>query len=165
MPSITGEIVIARPPEVVFDVVADERNEPRYNRRMVAAELLTPGPVGAGTRSRALIRSGRSRVEVEVELTRYERARVLGSRSRSSLRLGRLWPMFDTEGTMTFAPVPGGTCMRWSWRVRPRGPLRLFPRFVARTGARQEQRIWHALKELLERGDTAVAPGGGPPAG
>lgn len=30
---IEGEIVINRPPEEVFDVVADERNEPKYNPR------------------------------------------------------------------------------------------------------------------------------------
>jgi hypothetical protein len=29
---IAGDIVIRRPVEEVFDVVADERNEPRYNR-------------------------------------------------------------------------------------------------------------------------------------
>jgi hypothetical protein len=43
---ITGEIVIARPVEEVFDFVADERNEPLYNRRMRSAEKTTPGPVG-----------------------------------------------------------------------------------------------------------------------
>jgi uncharacterized protein YndB with AHSA1/START domain len=31
---IDGEIVIAAPVEQVFDMVADERNEPRYNPRM-----------------------------------------------------------------------------------------------------------------------------------
>jgi hypothetical protein len=32
---IEGEIVIDRPVEEVFDVVADERNEPRYNPRLL----------------------------------------------------------------------------------------------------------------------------------
>ena len=31
---IEGEIVITRPVEEVFDFVADERNEPRYNPHM-----------------------------------------------------------------------------------------------------------------------------------
>jgi hypothetical protein len=31
MADINGEIIIHRPVEEVFDFVADERNEPRYN--------------------------------------------------------------------------------------------------------------------------------------
>lgn len=34
MVRIEGEIVINRPVEEVFDLVADETNEPRYNPRM-----------------------------------------------------------------------------------------------------------------------------------
>ena len=53
MVRIEGEIVINRPMEEVFDFVADERNEPRYNPHMRRAELITKGPVGVGTRHRA----------------------------------------------------------------------------------------------------------------
>ena len=38
MSHIEGEIVIARPPEAIFDFVADECNEPRFNPKMVRAE-------------------------------------------------------------------------------------------------------------------------------
>jgi hypothetical protein len=57
MARIDGEIVISRPVEEVFDFVADERNEPRYNPRMVSSELLTPEPVGLGSRFRAEMRT------------------------------------------------------------------------------------------------------------
>jgi hypothetical protein len=33
----------------VFDFVAAERNEPLYNPRLERVELLTAGPIGAGT--------------------------------------------------------------------------------------------------------------------
>ena len=46
MVAIEGEISIARPPEVVFDFVADERNEPRVNPQMLRAEKLSPGLIG-----------------------------------------------------------------------------------------------------------------------
>ena len=49
---IAGEIIIGRPVDVVFDYVADQSNEPRYNRRMVRAEKVTAGPVGTGTHKR-----------------------------------------------------------------------------------------------------------------
>ena len=46
MVQIEGEIVIDRPADEVFDFVVDERNEPSYNPRIIAA------PLAAGTRMR-----------------------------------------------------------------------------------------------------------------
>ena len=57
MVHIEGEIVIERPPEAVFDFVADERNEPRYNPRMLRVEQISAGPIGLGTRFRAEVAS------------------------------------------------------------------------------------------------------------
>jgi hypothetical protein len=41
MTHICGEVTIDAPVEEVFDLVADERNEPRYNPRIVRAEKLS----------------------------------------------------------------------------------------------------------------------------
>jgi len=49
---VEGEIVIERPVEEVFDYVADERHEPNFNSRMSRVQLLTPGPIGAGSQFR-----------------------------------------------------------------------------------------------------------------
>lgn len=50
MAHVDGEIIINRPVGEVFDFVADERNEPRYNPQMLRAELVTAGPIGRGAR-------------------------------------------------------------------------------------------------------------------
>ena len=50
MAKIEGEILIGRPAEEVFDFVADSRNEPSFNPAMAGVELLTPLPIGVGTR-------------------------------------------------------------------------------------------------------------------
>ena len=50
MAPVEGEIIINRPVEEVFDFVADERNEPHYNPRMVRAEKISEGQIGSGTR-------------------------------------------------------------------------------------------------------------------
>ena len=46
MARIEGEIAINRPVDEVFDFVADERYEPRYNPRMARVEKLSPGQIG-----------------------------------------------------------------------------------------------------------------------
>lgn len=80
MARIAGKILIARPVEVVFDCVADQRNEPKYNPRMVRSERLTDGPIGVGTRFGATMTSGRRRTDMVVETTEYDRPRRLASK-------------------------------------------------------------------------------------
>lgn len=48
MTKIRGGIVIGRPLDVVFDMVADQRNEPSYNPLMTYSEKLTDGPIDVG---------------------------------------------------------------------------------------------------------------------
>jgi uncharacterized protein YndB with AHSA1/START domain len=145
MSSISGEIVINRPVEEVFDFVADERNEPRFNPRMLRADKLSPGPIGLGTRFRAEMTSRQRPVEMTMENTGYERPRRLASTTRLST--------MEIRGTLTFDPVSGGTRMRWAWDLQPRGVLKLLTPMVVRLGQRQEQRIgptsstcWNPIK-------------------
>ena len=81
MPCVEGEIVIHRPAEVVFDFVADERNEPRYNPRMVSAETLSTGQNGVGTQFRAEMKTRRQTVPMIIE---YQRPWRLASSTRLS---------------------------------------------------------------------------------
>jgi hypothetical protein len=142
MAHITGEIIIARPVEAVFDFVADERNEPRYNPNLRRAEQITAGPIGCGTRFRAdAIQWGRP-VPMTIEYTAYERPRRLASATHLAT--------MEIRGELSFAPVPAGARMRWSWDVAPQGLLKLATPLVARLGRRQETTIWTGLKRYLE---------------
>lgn len=140
MARITGHIRIAAPAEQVFDTVADSRNEPSFNPAMTGAELLTPPPVGLGTRFR--VRMGRAGLEMLVELTEFDRPRRLGSRTASSV--------METSGALTFAADGGGTVMSWDWQARPKGWLRLLGPLSGPLGGRMERRIWTRLKHQLE---------------
>ena len=77
---------------------------------MTGVDLLTPPPVGLGTRFRA--RMGKTGMEMLVELTEFQRPHRLGSRTASS--------MMETSGTLTFAADGEHTLMSWDWQVRPR---------------------------------------------
>ena len=79
MVTIEGSTTIARPVEDVFDLVADERNEPRYNPQMTAVEKLTPGPIGTGTRWSATVDSRGRPMPMEIEVTGYDRPHRLAS--------------------------------------------------------------------------------------
>jgi hypothetical protein len=142
MTRIEGEILIGRPVDAVFDFVADQRNEPRYNPRMVRADKATAGPVGKGTVFRSAARSMGRTADMLIELTAYDRPR----------RLAQITVMrqADIDGTLTFEPVPAGTRMRWSWRVRPKGTARLLAPVINWLGRRQERVIWSSLKRYLE---------------
>jgi Polyketide cyclase / dehydrase and lipid transport len=142
MARIAGELVINRPVDEVFDFVADERNEPRYNPRIRRAEKLSPGPIGRGTRFRAeAVTRGRT-VGMTIDYTAYERPRQLGS----SIHMAAA----DILGTLRFDPVPDGTRMSWSWEMRLRGLYRLLTPIIVGAGRRQEQANWAGLKRFLE---------------
>ncbi len=131
---------IAAPVGQVFDTIADSRNEPSFNPAMTGVELLTPPPVGLGTRFRA--HTGRAGMEMLVELTEFDRPHRLGSRTASS--------MMETSGVLIFAAEGDSTVMSWDWQVRPKGRLRVLGPLFGPVGGRMERRIWTRLKHQLE---------------
>ncbi len=109
-------------------------------------ELLTPLPIGLGTRFRA--RMGRAGKQMLVELTEFDRPHRLGSRTTSS--------MMQTSGTLTFAADGDGTVMSWDWQVHPKGWMRMPGPLSGPLGGRMERRIWTSMKRYLE--NTAALP-------
>ena len=148
MARVEGQVIIHRPVDEVFDFVADERNEPRYNPQMRRVEQTSAGPIGVGTTFRAESMSRGRPVEMTITFTHYERPRRLTSSTHLST--------MDIRGTLTFDPVADGTRMRWSWELEPRGILKLMTPVIAVIGRRQERTIWTDLKRYLEA--RAVAP-------
>jgi hypothetical protein len=146
MARVTGSIVIDRPVEEVFDAVADQTNEPRYNASMTASRQVTAGPIDVGTHFLATILSRGRPMEVDIEVTRHERPRVLGTRS--------VMAGSTAVGELRLEPVASGTRFSWDWDVTVAGPARLLGPLVAIIGRRQERAIWTGLKDWLENGGT-----------
>jgi hypothetical protein len=136
---ISGDIVIGRPPEVVFDVLADERRRADFDPRRVRTEKVTPGPIGPGTRFEATVRTGGDTADMTVEYTTVDRPWQLASTSTTTSA--------RVVGRLTLERVPEGTRLWWSWNVRPTGWRRL----LRVAGNRQERLIWTELKRHLEQ--------------
>ncbi|HEX5532544.1 MAG TPA: SRPBCC family protein [Actinomycetales bacterium] len=142
MVHIQGSVVIRRPIEDVFAVVADPTLEPRYNAIMASSEKVTPGPVRVGTRFRDVTR-GFGGGEMTVEVTEIEPPNSFRTRTASAL--------MTTEGGLSLRQVEGGTELSWSWQVRPLGWLRATTPLLALFGRRLERRTWTGLKRYLEQ--------------
>ena len=142
MTRISGEVTIDAPVEEVFDLVADERNEPRYNPRIVRAEKLSEGPVGRGARFVAVPKGMGARGTMTLEILEYDRPYRLHNVVRSSY--------MHVDGTLTFENVDGGTRLRWDWEMGLVGPTRVFSPLLALIGPRWERQNWMGLKQYME---------------
>lgn len=141
MPRITGQIVIDAPVEEVFDVVADERNEPAYNPRIKRAEMIGEEPVGRGSR---FVAQPRRAGEMAVEIVEYERPHRLRNVVRSRA--------MHVDGVLTFVERGGRTTMSWEWDVALHGLTRVLTPLLTLVGPGWERRNWVGLKRYLESG-------------
>ncbi len=147
MSKITGEILIDRPIDVVFDFVSDERNEPLYNPALLHSDKITDGPVAVGTRFHATHKSARGPVDMDVAVTAFDPPRRMASRTTMS------WS--EIEGELAFESVGSSTKMRWVWEVRPKGVGNVLRPLVGVIGRRSERACWEGLKRYLESHEPA----------
>ena len=143
MVHIVGDVIISAPLEDVFDMVADARNEPTYNPRIVRAEKTSVGQVGRGTTFSVEPRGAGRLGEMTVEILVYDRPHLLRTYVRSS--------SFEVAGLVTFTAGPDGTRLGWDWDMRMLGHLRLLTPVLRVVGPRWERRNWIDLKRYMEQ--------------
>src|SRR5687768_9783721 len=107
---------MARPVEDVFAVLSDVENVPRWSRNTIEEKLITPGPLGVGSRRRAVIKGFAGRPMVNrAEMIEFEPNRKMVIDIDAPL-LGRI--------VIDFLPVAEGTRLDWTADFSPRGILR-----------------------------------------
>jgi len=129
---------IACPPEQVYDMLADMRNEARWNSRFSSAELRSDEPIGAG--SRFAIVNGGSRYDVEI--TTYERPSRLVFEARGKP---------DLTIAYTVTPTDEGTNLESDLDFRPRGVLKLLFPLLGPVIRRDVPKQFASFKALCER--------------
>lgn len=134
-----SDLHVAASPEDVFDRLADMRNELEWNPATVEMAKATEGDIGRGTRFEGKMK----RVgPMHMEITEYERPRRLTMRGG-----GR--PAYVDFGA-TFEPADGGTRVRTTLAMEPKGIAKLFSPLMARQVPRQEEETMQGFKRWTE---------------
>ena len=135
---VTTTTRIACPPEDVFGMLADLRNDTQWNSRVSSAELRSPEPIGPGSRF-AIVNGGTA---YDVTIARYDRpSRLVFAASGKP----------DLTIAYAFTPTAEGTELESDFDFRPSGALKvLFPLF-APVIRRDVPKQYASLKALCER--------------
>ena len=151
------EVLIQCDPVTAFDLLADVRNESRWNKAVSVAELRSDDPIREGSKFLTVYRG----MENEVALTAFDRPDhlVVAASSKN----------VDIDTTCTFARESGGTRLVVSTDVRPKGftsVLAPLLRMMVRREVAKKYRDGQAghrerIRRLLE---LITSPGGKPSA-
>ena len=113
---IDRDIVIARPPEVVFDYLADVERFPQWQPAIERAERVTPGPLEPGSRVRLVVRAPTGPTELLGVVDALERPSLLGVRSQGG-------PV-EVTARCTIVPEGAGSRLRLTASIDLKGMLR-----------------------------------------
>jgi uncharacterized protein YndB with AHSA1/START domain len=135
---VTASTRIECPPERVFDVLADVRNDRRWNSRVSSAELRSSEPVGPGSRFE-LVNGG---VHYDVTLTTYEWPSRLVLEARGKPDLTIAYALTSTGS---------GTDLHSEFDFRPAGAQKVLFALVGPLIRRDVPKQFAALKAFCER--------------
>ena len=135
-------IVINRPIEEVFAVLANLENDIKWRSEWVETRKTSEGPIGVGSTFCLTGEFLGRRVPTTYEVIEYEPNRSAAWKVVS----GPLPLKFQR----TFEPVEGGTCFTIRYEVEVRGFFKLVMSLLARPVKRQHQGDLRKVKELME---------------
>ena len=110
---IRSSVVVNAPIDVAWEAIADIPSQPRWMLEMKAVRILTPAPIGVGTRAEADVRIFGMGVTDPIEITAWEPP------ARFAIRhLG----FFSGAGEIILKAEPGdgATLVTWDERLAPR---------------------------------------------
>lgn len=142
---VEGEILIAAPVERVFDCWAALERSPEHQPATIERRKLTDGPVGRGTRYRAADRWPGRTVRFEMELTSYERPRMIAATWDTPMAGG--WEA-------SFAPAADSdqTRMEFRARISPSGVRGLLEPLLRRWAQKQVEKSLESFRDWIEAG-------------
>ena len=101
MASFSRTVTVPQPPAEVFPWLLDEDKVPRWTGRLEAYEVLGDGALGPGTRIRQVLTVSGQKLDLELEIVRYEPPSFAESRFSTN--------GLDVVTTYTLREAGGGT--------------------------------------------------------
>lgn len=142
---VEKSIWINRPAQDIFDFHADHANRVAWHDHVTRSEMITPPPVGLGSRFEAdNITAGRT-VSMEIEITASDRPHAYSYRAHTASAV--------VDSHQTFTAEKGGTRFHVRIELHFKGLARLFGRYLLRFGL--EDHFETAVKELKEEMEEA----------
>jgi len=140
VPPIESLVVIDAPIERVWAVLADIEGQPRWMADMKSVRLLTPPPVGVGTRGESTVRILGMSVTDPVTVTEFQPPTRFSVEHEGA---------FTGSGTFELEPGADGTTTVVRWVETLRAPV--FPHLGARAGFPVLSAVFQADLERLRR--------------
>jgi ligand-binding SRPBCC domain-containing protein len=144
MPAIDHTITVGAPAAAVFPYLTDPDKAVAWQSSLREARFAPEGPMQAGTRITEVRKILGRRMESTVEVTEFERERLLAGRVVSG--------PFPWEFRYTFDEADGSTRMNVHLEGEPAGFFRIAEPLVVRAMTRELKSDFATLKELVESG-------------
>jgi uncharacterized protein YndB with AHSA1/START domain len=146
---VENEVEIARPPEEVFEFLADGEKLPEWMRDFKSVEKTSDGPVGKGTKYKyRLSKPDKVSTFEYVDFEPGRRAAWEGPPVKTGP--GGLAP----RGRFELEPTRDGTKVLAAYEPEPHGYMKVMGPVVAYTLRKDSARDLERLKEILEEGES-----------
>lgn len=133
---------IERPPQEVFDFVADPANDRKWRDSAVSAEWLSEGPIGVGSKLKSVDKMMGRKIESTSEVTAYDPPHKLGQE-----KLGGPVPF---EFTIVLEPDGSGTKLTMAGQAEVGGFFKLAEGLVGKQFEKQLDTDFKGLVRVLE---------------
>ena len=146
---VAESVIIHRPISEVFAFVTTPENSSRWQSATVETKMITPGPVGVGTRMSHVGKFMGRRIQVTASVTEYvpNRRYRYDSVFRSTAYFLRY----------TFETAEEGTKLTLDSEIEPTGMFKLLAPLIVRMTERMYRKDLDKMKQVLEIGGPVVA--------
>ena len=130
-----------RPVEQVFAFVADSHRLPMWQSNLIKSELITEGPLRAGSRFHEVRLVRQKETEIQGEMTAFEPNRRFATKTLSKP---------EVTVSYSFTPEGGGTRVNYEFVMQTAGMMRLMEPMILGSIKKDTQADFEKLKQVLE---------------
>ncbi len=132
------------PPRDVFAFLVDSQKLLEWQSDLVESEILTQGPLRAGSRFREIRRMGPRETEIRGEISEFASDRLLATHTETKPEAGVRYVL---------EPEDGGTRLHYELSVKAMGMMRLMQPMISRSIQKGTEANLQKLRQLVERGE------------